>query len=275
VISLSPVSSLQVALAQLSSTELDRSLVLSVDSANLMLRVLLMIVYVICALPGMCLMMPIALVADNVSRREAAKALSKSSVKIAGRDVVATWKLMVSVSITPVLHVVYALVFGTLWGATAGTAYFFFGPLLVGLAVLAIERGSSLFRSIRILFVAMYNPKVGDTLVLTRSKLQHDVRQLVKSLGWDVALKHNSQTRHLYRRFSRTGERSFDEAVAMMDSLSDDEDFDDPASVEEWELGDSFFQTPHKRESPRRASSTRSTKSSRSSRDTEKMAQDL
>jgi hypothetical protein len=245
---------LQVALAQLSESDLDSTLVLTVDAANLLLRVLLMLVYVVCAIPGMLLVLPVAAIADSVSRREAAKALSKSSVKIAGRDVVATWKLMVTVSITPILHLIYSLIFTAISTPAVGTAYFFFGPLLVGLAVLAIERGASLFRSIRILLVAMYNPKVGDNLVLTRSKLQHDVRQLVKSLEWDVTLNHNSVTRHLFRRFSKAsdGFAASNDAECLSEAGGDDDD--DPAAIEEWELGDSFFQTPHKRESSRASS---------------------
>ena len=48
-----------------------------------------------------------------------AEALAASEVKIAGRDVLATWKILVALGVTPVLYVLYA-VLATIVAAKAG-----------------------------------------------------------------------------------------------------------------------------------------------------------
>lgn len=59
------------------------------------------------ALPGVILNAPMFLCASIVSRRKAREALAASSVKIAGRDVLATWKVLVSLGLAPPLYIIY------------------------------------------------------------------------------------------------------------------------------------------------------------------------
>lgn len=79
------------------------------------------------ALPGLVLNGPIFLLASVISRRKAkgkqpchiciyiyslaastSEALAASSVKIAGRDVLATWKILISLGVVPVLYSFYS-----------------------------------------------------------------------------------------------------------------------------------------------------------------------
>lgn len=58
--------------------------------------------------PGLMINGPIGLVARTISHRKAVEAKLASSVKIAGRDVLATWKLMVAVVLVPLVHMLGA-----------------------------------------------------------------------------------------------------------------------------------------------------------------------
>ncbi|TFY63985.1 hypothetical protein EVJ58_g2911 [Rhodofomes roseus] len=62
------------------------------------------------ALPGVVLNAPIFLAASAMSRKKAKEALAGSVVKISGRDVVATWKILISLGLTPVLYGFYAFI---------------------------------------------------------------------------------------------------------------------------------------------------------------------
>ncbi|WFC95780.1 hypothetical protein MBRA1_002434 [Malassezia brasiliensis] len=76
--------------------------------ALLLYRLGLVLFWSGCALPGALLNAPIALLAKIVSKRKAKEALAASQVKVHGRDVLATWKVLVSLGVTPVLYGSYA-----------------------------------------------------------------------------------------------------------------------------------------------------------------------
>ena len=76
--------------------------------ALLLYRLGLVLFWSGCALPGALLNAPITLLAKIVSKRKAKEALAASQVKVHGRDVLATWKVLVSLGVTPVLYGSYA-----------------------------------------------------------------------------------------------------------------------------------------------------------------------
>ena len=78
------------------------------------------------ALPGVILNGPMFIIASIISKKKAqgerdvqelklvlnrvdAEALAASVVKVAGRDVLATWKILISMGIAPVLYTFYAI----------------------------------------------------------------------------------------------------------------------------------------------------------------------
>lgn len=71
-----------------------------------------------CALPGTVLNAPVIILAKVVSHRKAKEALAASQVKLYGRDVLATWKVLVSLGVTPVLYSAYAAL-ATYWAYRA------------------------------------------------------------------------------------------------------------------------------------------------------------
>ncbi|KAK7693584.1 hypothetical protein QCA50_003153 [Cerrena zonata] len=72
-------------------------------------RLLLLSVWSFLALPGVILNAPIFLLASSMARQKAKDALAASSVKIAARDVIATWKILISMGLTPILYSFYAI----------------------------------------------------------------------------------------------------------------------------------------------------------------------
>lgn len=86
----------------------------------------LLLIWTILALPGTILNGPVFILASIISRKKAKgtpsvstyiliffksllEALAASVVKIAGRDVLATWKILIALGITPVLYTLYAI----------------------------------------------------------------------------------------------------------------------------------------------------------------------
>ncbi|KAF9451058.1 glycerol-3-phosphate O-acyltransferase [Macrolepiota fuliginosa MF-IS2] len=73
-------------------------------------RIILLAVWTLLALPGTILNAPMFIIASVLSRQKAKEALAASVVKIAGRDVLATWKVLIALGVTPVLYTVYAII---------------------------------------------------------------------------------------------------------------------------------------------------------------------
>jgi glycerol-3-phosphate O-acyltransferase / dihydroxyacetone phosphate acyltransferase len=59
------------------------------------------------ALPGVVLFGPVFVATKVISHRKAKEALKASSVKLRGRDVLATWKFLVALGLVPLLYFVY------------------------------------------------------------------------------------------------------------------------------------------------------------------------
>jgi len=184
-------------------------------------------------LPGLVVIWPWRFLTRYISKKKAAEALKGSSVKIAGRDVVATWKLMTSICMLPIQHVLYTLILYYLGGESYGVGYFFFAPFIAILTVLATERGWELFHTIQPLWLALISPETSSDLIDRRSKLKKSVRDLVSEMHWDTnLLKSDTLGRKAVRRLSRfdsddmlgTG-RNFDDVLCQTGFVpSDDEE---------------------------------------------------
>ena len=59
------------------------------------------------ALPGVILFGPVFIATKVISHRKAKQALKASTVKLRGRDVLATWKFLVALGLVPLLYFVY------------------------------------------------------------------------------------------------------------------------------------------------------------------------
>ncbi|KAJ7687696.1 hypothetical protein B0H17DRAFT_1069517 [Mycena rosella] len=162
--------------------------------ALLTYRVGLLAVWAVFALPGVILNGPIFILASILSRQKAREALAASRVKIAARDVLATWKVLISLGVAPVLYLLYACI-GTLLAvrANAPLRWRLVTPFLVLFGVPAMsyaalkfgEAGMDVLKSLPPLIVALIpgHQRSLDKLKAMRVHLSNEVSDLINEFG--------------------------------------------------------------------------------------------
>jgi glycerol-3-phosphate O-acyltransferase/dihydroxyacetone phosphate acyltransferase len=170
-----------------------------------------LIVWATFALPGTILNAPVFILAAVISRRKAKglvknpcirssvdwaalEALAASTVKIAGRDVLATWKILIALAVSPVLYLLYAsLVTLALVRAGAPMKWKLLTPILVlfGVPVMSLaalkfgEAGRDVFFSLRPLIVALLpgQQRSLERLKVMREQLANEVAEIINFFG--------------------------------------------------------------------------------------------
>ncbi|KAI0741849.1 hypothetical protein C8Q80DRAFT_1274206 [Daedaleopsis nitida] len=147
----------------------------------LMYRLALLAIWAVLALPGVVLNSPIFITASIISHRKAKDDVAKSDVKIAGRDVLASWKVLVALGVTPVVYASYALLAtviavngGVPSKVTIWTPFVVFAVLpIVAYAALKFgEAGMDVMKSLPPLLVAL---APGEQRSLDRLKRMREV----------------------------------------------------------------------------------------------------
>lgn len=160
----------------------------------LLYRLLLLFVWTVLALPGLILNGPIFVTASVISRQKAKEALAASVVKVEGKDVVATWKVLISLGVAPVLYIFYAFL-ATFVAVKAGVplTWQIFTPIVVlislpfiGYAALKFgEAGMDVLKSLRPLVLALF-PGQSRTLEKVRdmrSRLANELAETINEFG--------------------------------------------------------------------------------------------
>ncbi|KAJ8594325.1 glycerol-3-phosphate O-acyltransferase [Rhizopogon salebrosus TDB-379] len=157
-------------------------------------RLLLLMIWTILALPGVILNGPMFILASLISRQKAKEALAASAVKVAGRDVLATWKILISLGIAPVLYTFYAIVATVVAvKANASLATRIWTPFLVVLALPFMnyaalkfgEAGMDVLKSLRPLVVALIpgQQRSFDKAKAMRVRLSDEVADVINEFG--------------------------------------------------------------------------------------------
>lgn len=167
-------------------------------------------------LPGLAMFWPVFVTTKLISMKKSKEALAASSVKLAGRDVIATWKLLVALAVAPALYIYYTVIVTAwlhynrkggyytsrvpwwmvarvyvpdavpLWLFAIG---FFILCTMITFAALRIgEIGMDIIKSLPPLFVAL-NPRSSSSLVKLRNRreaLSQKVTQIINELGPEV-----------------------------------------------------------------------------------------
>jgi glycerol-3-phosphate O-acyltransferase/dihydroxyacetone phosphate acyltransferase len=166
---------------------------------TLIYRTAKLIVLGLGALPGFILFLPVFMATKIISIRKAKEALKGSTVKIQGRDVIATWKLLVALAFAPVCYNFYVVLFcwwtakhrfyGLMpdWMPTIGVAIvgWILFPAITFAALRFGEIGMDIAKSLRPLILSL-NPTSANTLVKLRERraqLSEDVTKLINDLG--------------------------------------------------------------------------------------------
>ena len=163
----------------------------------------------IAVLPGTILFAPVFIAGKIISLKKAKEALAASSVKIRARDVIATWKILVTLAFTPILDITYTSIL-TWWVyynriggrvpewiplklvAIVGLIFF---PAVCFMALRFGEVGMDVFKSLRPLFLSI-NPGSSNILVkLThrRENLTERINDLINELGPELFPDFDSQ----------------------------------------------------------------------------------
>lgn len=167
-------------------------------------------------LPGLAMFWPVFVTTKLISVKKSKEALAASSVKLQGRDVITTWKLLVALAFAPALYVYYTVIV-TVWlyYNRVGGYYtnrvplwmvartyipdwvplwmfaIFFLILCTSITFAALrigEIGMDIVKSLPPLFVAL-NPSSSNTLVRLRARreqLSAAVTELINTLGPEV-----------------------------------------------------------------------------------------
>ena len=150
-------------------------------------------------LPGLILFTPIFAASKLISIKKSRDALAASTVKLQGRDVMATWKLLVALGFAPLLYTWYTLLltYWTYYNRVQGyvpdwvplwTVIIFGYTVSISITFASLrfgETGMDIVKSLRPLVLSL-NPSSANTLHklrLTRQKLSGEVTEVINTLG--------------------------------------------------------------------------------------------
>ena len=150
-------------------------------------------------LPGLVLFAPVFICSKIISIKKSREALAASTVKLQGRDVMATWKLLVALAFAPILYATYTILLTywthrnrvqgympewiPLWLIVVFGIVFF--PSITFAALRIGETGMDIVKSLPPLVLSLY-PTSANTLQKLREKratLSHEVTDVINTLG--------------------------------------------------------------------------------------------
>lgn len=142
------------------------------------------------ALPGVILNSPATLIINYISSVKARESKLKSQLKIEGRDVLASWKLIISFVLLPTLYSSYSLALFFLlkrYGYSGKWAilFWFSLPFVSYLTVRFQESANEIITSIKPLFFSLLpgKKKKGLELRTLRNNLRERIISIVNTLG--------------------------------------------------------------------------------------------
>ncbi|KAI8061892.1 hypothetical protein BDF21DRAFT_347763 [Thamnidium elegans] len=153
-------------------------------------RILKLVFLAIFGFPSVLVNSPLIILTLVISQKKQEEALAGSTVKIAARDVLATWKILVAMVGIPTLYGFYSfLLFLYLW--QHGYNYAFRLSLLVWVVLpliqymcgLVLENSIDIYKSLRPLFLSLSNPDGAAELRIMRENLSDTITKFVDENG--------------------------------------------------------------------------------------------
>jgi glycerol-3-phosphate O-acyltransferase/dihydroxyacetone phosphate acyltransferase len=94
----------------------ERNAILSKDwaLAFLIFQIFKFLLASLLTVPGLILFSPVLVMSNEVSKSKAREALAKSPFKAEGRDVLASWKALIALTVSPILYLFYSAVWAYL-----------------------------------------------------------------------------------------------------------------------------------------------------------------
>jgi glycerol-3-phosphate O-acyltransferase / dihydroxyacetone phosphate acyltransferase len=166
---------------------------------TLLYRLGKLLIISILSLPGVLLFSPVFIGTKMISNKKAKEALAASTVKIQGRDVMATWKLLVAIALAPTFYNFYSIVItwkhyqDGIWGllpqwVPLWVVFVSAWTIMIGLTFAALrtgEVGMDILKSMRPLVLCL-SPTSSfniQELRAQRAELSSQVTDLINTLG--------------------------------------------------------------------------------------------
>lgn len=152
-------------------------------------------VYGLLTLPALILNFPIIALCEIVSKRKQAEALATSTVKITARDVVSSWKLVISLGVGPAVYLGYSILaavlfsktnYSIIWKLLAPFITFLTIPVLSYYCLIFGDKCYDIYRSLQPLFLIMTGNNSVPDLVIEREELSKEITYLVNELGYQL-----------------------------------------------------------------------------------------
>jgi 1-acyl-sn-glycerol-3-phosphate acyltransferase len=151
---------------------------------RLVSQVVMLVVYTLFLMGPGLLAAPVLILARRIATKEAKKAVAGSEVKLEGKDVLATFKVMTWMVMGPLSVIFYAIVATYLFDTNIGLMTMLLLPPLGQQAIYASDSWRDLYRSLKPLYLALWKDSSQvDDLITLRREVQRDVRELVKKFG--------------------------------------------------------------------------------------------
>eukprot|EP00056_Hartaetosiga_gracilis_P005288 m.83215 g.83215 ORF g.83215 m.83215 type:complete len:601 (-) comp12116_c0_seq1:136-1938(-) len=150
---------------------------------TLFARLILFVVETVVLLPFFVFGLPVLVVCRIVSARKAKVGAKKSAVKLKGRDLVATWKILTATAVIPTCWSIYVAVSSIMYSWRVGLFLFVTLPLTMLISLRIWDHYLRLTRSFFPLYVALNHYNEGKQLLKTRNKLKRDIRQLISEIS--------------------------------------------------------------------------------------------
>jgi glycerol-3-phosphate O-acyltransferase/dihydroxyacetone phosphate acyltransferase len=157
-------------------------------------------IMVIASIPTLILNAPVGVAAKYWAKAQAKKALAKSKIKIDGRDVLLTNKIVFSIVAIPMLWVLYAVVLYAYFRLEIRTIVLAFlcMPIASYIGVRSAEAGMVDLKDLRPAFLRLLPgfPTEAKVLPGLRTELAREVRTVVKRYGPDMGALYSDPSDH-------------------------------------------------------------------------------
>ena len=161
----------------------------------LLFRVVYLMVSVILALPGSIMFLPVFYLANRISEKKAREALAVSTVKISAKDVVATWKILISMGVTPLLYILWSLLVtyyykGNGFGkfVTFCISYLLCASVTYSALIIG-DMGMDTYKSIKPLYLSITTPTGLKKLQKERLGLSERITEVMNTLGAELFME--------------------------------------------------------------------------------------
>ncbi|KAJ1570028.1 hypothetical protein HK096_005267 [Nowakowskiella sp. JEL0078] len=182
----------------------------------LVFRSFLLLLMFFVAFPGGILNSPIIYLCQKIAHQKAKEAKAGSTVKIAGKDVIGTWKVLSGLVLVPTFYAFYTSLYFISLPHTSSLLTRILKSLLIltiilpSIAILTIrtsEVGYAYFKSLRPLFLAIMTPAVATAPIRkARLDLQREINVAIEKLGPEFYGDEFSDQRIVSRQEAINGE---------------------------------------------------------------------